>query len=98
MGCFDGHYLMGLQVGGPRAFHIGTCGMHIHNAKDCSADQPVRAVENLLSDVAKKLYPDDMSLVKSSIAAPVSRINGGWGDPRDHKLCRSYIAGDKHHP
>ncbi|XP_060608709.2 alpha-1,6-mannosyl-glycoprotein 2-beta-N-acetylglucosaminyltransferase [Anolis sagrei] len=87
----------------PRVFHTGgDCGMHHSKKKDkaaadkasaaCHPAAQIRKVEALLAAHRDSLFPEAMALSKRFPLAPLSPHvkNGGWGDIRDHELCKSY--------
>lgn len=72
-----------------RVLHTGNCGMH-HN-QDCQPEVARQRIKGLLALSQKFLFPS--SLIVNS-QQPVEHknnmINGGWGDIRDHALCKTY--------
>ncbi|XP_019406724.1 PREDICTED: alpha-1,6-mannosyl-glycoprotein 2-beta-N-acetylglucosaminyltransferase [Crocodylus porosus] len=75
----------------PRVFHTGNdCGMH--HKQTCRPGALVAKVDALLDANQQHLFPDTMSISKRYPLAPVAPHvkNGGWGDIRDHELCKSY--------
>lgn len=74
----------------PRVYHAGDCGMH--HKKACSPSTEKAKIENLLNKNAKYMFPEAMVVSKTySVSAISPRVkNGGWGDIRDHELCKSY--------
>ncbi|KAI8485934.1 Alpha-1,6-mannosyl-glycoprotein 2-beta-N-acetylglucosaminyltransferase [Branchiostoma belcheri] len=79
---------------GPRVFHIGTCGMH-HSNKDakCEVEKEVGYVEDLLRRNKPYLDPSGLYIKQrfdKSAVIKTMKPNGGWADPRDHRLCMSY--------
>ncbi|XP_062824789.1 alpha-1,6-mannosyl-glycoprotein 2-beta-N-acetylglucosaminyltransferase [Anolis carolinensis] len=83
----------------PRVFHTGgDCGMHHNKKKDdkaspaCHPAAQIHKVEVLLAAHRRSLFPEAMALSKRFPLAPLSPHvkNGGWGDIRDHELCKSY--------
>jgi len=77
----------------PRVFHIGECGVH-HKKKDCSSRVVLNKVHRTLQSGQRVLFPRQLVVVHS----PPKKVkkhkgNGGWGDTRDHALCRSFIEG-----
>ncbi|XP_060118210.1 alpha-1,6-mannosyl-glycoprotein 2-beta-N-acetylglucosaminyltransferase [Heteronotia binoei] len=75
----------------PRVFHTGDCGMH-HRQQACRPAAQAAKVDALLDANRQHLFPAAMSLSKRHALAPISPHvkNGGWGDIRDHELCKSY--------
>ncbi|XP_054827646.1 alpha-1,6-mannosyl-glycoprotein 2-beta-N-acetylglucosaminyltransferase [Eublepharis macularius] len=74
----------------PRVFHTGDCGMH--HKKACRPAAQSAKIDALLDANRQHLFPEAMSVSKRYSLAPVSPHvkNGGWGDIRDHELCKSY--------
>nr|XP_056707083.1 alpha-1,6-mannosyl-glycoprotein 2-beta-N-acetylglucosaminyltransferase [Euleptes europaea] len=74
----------------PRVFHTGDCGMH-HKAA-CRPAAHAAKVDALLDANRQHLFPPAMSISKRYSLVPLSPHvkNGGWGDIRDHELCKSY--------
>ncbi|KAL8168624.1 UNVERIFIED_CONTAM: hypothetical protein K2H54_008539 [Gekko kuhli] len=75
----------------PRVFHTGDCGMH-HRQAACRPAAHAARLDALLDANRRHLFPAAMSLGKRHALAPVAPHvkNGGWGDIRDHELCKSY--------
>jgi len=73
--------------------HIGTCGLHIKN-KNCSPNDIVAEVESILRARQKELFPKDMLVAKFTPRKLKVKMNGGWGDVRDHQLCSQYSLND----
>nr|XP_014427812.1 alpha-1,6-mannosyl-glycoprotein 2-beta-N-acetylglucosaminyltransferase [Pelodiscus sinensis] len=74
----------------PRVFHTGDCGMH--HKKSCRPSTQSAKIDSLLNNNQQYLFPETMSVSKRYSMAPLSPHvkNGGWGDIRDHELCKSY--------
>nr|XP_034996647.1 alpha-1,6-mannosyl-glycoprotein 2-beta-N-acetylglucosaminyltransferase [Zootoca vivipara] len=74
----------------PRVFHTGDCGMH--HKKQCQPAAQSAKVDALLDANRQHLFPETMVVGKRYSLAPLSPHvkNGGWGDIRDHELCKSY--------
>ncbi|XP_044292211.1 alpha-1,6-mannosyl-glycoprotein 2-beta-N-acetylglucosaminyltransferase, partial [Varanus komodoensis] len=74
----------------PRVFHTGDCGMH--HKKSCQPSAQSAKIDSLLSSNQQHLFPESMTISKRYSVAPLSPHvkNGGWGDIRDHELCKSY--------
>ena len=83
-----------MLVKAPRVFHIGECGVHHHNKKDCEATATVKRVLDILSRASKFLFPDKLVVkdipIRRKLKAPPG--NGGWGDIRDKTLCLSMAS------
>ncbi|XP_061609384.1 alpha-1,6-mannosyl-glycoprotein 2-beta-N-acetylglucosaminyltransferase [Phyllopteryx taeniolatus] len=79
----------------PRVFHAGDCGMH-HKKVTCMPASQKTKIENILQSSSKQLFPKNLLITKrlpsngaGGVAPHVK--NGGWGDIRDHELCKSYV-------
>ncbi|XP_003428431.2 alpha-1,6-mannosyl-glycoprotein 2-beta-N-acetylglucosaminyltransferase [Ornithorhynchus anatinus] len=74
----------------PRIYHAGDCGMH--HKKPCRPSAQSAKIESLLNGNRQHLFPETLSIGKRYSTAAVSPHvkNGGWGDIRDHELCKSY--------
>uniref|UniRef100_A0A914W1C0 Alpha-1,6-mannosyl-glycoprotein 2-beta-N-acetylglucosaminyltransferase n=1 Tax=Plectus sambesii TaxID=2011161 RepID=A0A914W1C0_9BILA len=71
----------------PRVFHVGDCGVHNHK---CQADSSMKKVMQILSSVKDNLFPTELHVSETSkrmLKPP--KENGGWGDIRDHALCKN---------
>ncbi|CAL8316069.1 unnamed protein product [Merluccius merluccius] len=79
----------------PRVFHAGDCGMHHKKAACMPASQKIK-IENVLQSSANQLFPKSLLITKRLPAGGAGGVaphvkNGGWGDIRDHELCKSYL-------
>ncbi|XP_062323678.1 alpha-1,6-mannosyl-glycoprotein 2-beta-N-acetylglucosaminyltransferase [Osmerus eperlanus] len=79
----------------PRIFHAGDCGMHHKKAVCMPASQKIK-IENILQSSGNQLFPKNLLITKRLPAPGVGGVaphvkNGGWGDIRDHELCKSYL-------
>ncbi|XP_066550251.1 alpha-1,6-mannosyl-glycoprotein 2-beta-N-acetylglucosaminyltransferase [Amia ocellicauda] len=74
----------------PRIFHAGDCGMH--HKKACMPSTQKSKIHSILLNTVNFLFPKSLLITKNLPAAGVSPHvkNGGWGDIRDHELCKSY--------
>ncbi|KAK0048563.1 alpha-1 6-mannosyl-glycoprotein 2-beta-N-acetylglucosaminyltransferase [Biomphalaria pfeifferi] len=78
-----------------RIFHVGECGMH-KKSKNCDPDSVVKQVEARLTENRQHLYPNLVSLAGDSrFKLRDPKPNGGWGDIRDHNLCKQYLNGSR---
>nr|CAB3263805.1 alpha-1,6-mannosyl-glycoprotein 2-beta-N-acetylglucosaminyltransferase-like [Phallusia mammillata] len=70
-----------------RVFHIGSCGTH--HKSDCNAREEAQSAIGQFRNA--QLFPDSLHIaLDSSAAASSPKPNGGWGDLRDHTLCKQY--------
>lgn len=86
---------MGIFLEASRVLHLGTCkGTHVKGGSaNCDAEQQARqALEKV--DMGS-LFPAEIKVTRSSLHVGKPFINGGWGDVRDHELCKSYIGYSK---
>ncbi|XP_005989562.1 alpha-1,6-mannosyl-glycoprotein 2-beta-N-acetylglucosaminyltransferase [Latimeria chalumnae] len=74
----------------PRIYHAGDCGMH--HKKICNPSSEKAKIDAVLNSNGKYLFPETVSISKRYNTAAISPHvkNGGWGDIRDHELCKSY--------
>jgi len=79
-----------MMVRGPRVFHIGECGVH-HKKSDCDSNLVMDKVKNILKTASTYLFPAKLSVGRVGLKKKVKlkKGNGGWGDRRDHELCRN---------
>ena len=85
-----------------RVQHLGvkTCGTHITDkgATECRVDEIRQQFQNDMKsqNITRSLFPSKMvetSKPKKLVTRRPFR-SGGWGDPRDIKLCLSFIEGE----
>ncbi|XP_076023873.1 alpha-1,6-mannosyl-glycoprotein 2-beta-N-acetylglucosaminyltransferase [Genypterus blacodes] len=79
----------------PRVFHAGDCGMH-HKKTACMPVSQKTKIENILQSSGNQLFPKNLLITKRLPANGAGGVaphvkNGGWGDIRDHELCKSYV-------
>ncbi|KAM3838135.1 alpha-1,6-mannosyl-glycoprotein 2-beta-N-acetylglucosaminyltransferase-like [Diretmus argenteus] len=79
----------------PRVFHAGDCGMH-HKKSACMPVSQKTKIENILQSSGNQLFPKNLLITKRLPANGAGGVaphvkNGGWGDIRDHELCKSYL-------
>lgn len=79
----------------PRIFHAGDCGMH-HKKASCMPISQKTKIENILQSSGNQLFPKNLLIAKRLPANGAGGVaphvkNGGWGDIRDHELCKSYV-------
>ncbi|XP_075700126.1 alpha-1,6-mannosyl-glycoprotein 2-beta-N-acetylglucosaminyltransferase [Rhinoderma darwinii] len=74
----------------PRIYHTGSCGMH--HKKSCKPTTESAKLEALFTGNQNYLFPENVLISRRySMAALSPHVkNGGWGDIRDHELCKSY--------
>ncbi|KAK5880299.1 hypothetical protein CesoFtcFv8_023340 [Champsocephalus esox] len=79
----------------PRVFHAGDCGMH-HKKTACMPISQKTKIDNILQSSGNQLFPKNLLITKRLPANGAGGVaphvkNGGWGDIRDHELCKSYV-------
>ena len=65
------------------------CFSGVHNHK-CQADSSANKVKQILESVKGNLFPAELHVTETSkrmLKPP--KENGGWGDVRDHELCKN---------
>ena len=70
---------------------MGECGVH-HKGKRCSDTTLIRKVRDTLTASEKWLFPKELlqqTPAKRTFKMP--KVNGGWGDRRDHQLCMHHL-------
>ncbi|XP_069493497.1 alpha-1,6-mannosyl-glycoprotein 2-beta-N-acetylglucosaminyltransferase [Ambystoma mexicanum] len=74
----------------PRVYHAGDCGMH--HKKACKPSTESAKIETVFNNNRQYMFPESLTISKRfSMAAYSPHVkNGGWGDIRDHELCKSY--------
>ncbi|KAJ3606195.1 hypothetical protein NHX12_025716 [Muraenolepis orangiensis] len=80
-----------LAARGTRVLHTGDCGLH-QKSKECQPEQAAQKVEEYLRLAKDGLFPPgDLVLSTAELVEHKAHVkNGGWGDPRDHTLCKNY--------
>ena len=69
-----------------RVYRLGSC---IGLKPNCALEEELRYIKSRLKD--HPLFPELESVSREHAAPPSSpRANGGWGDIRDHALCKQY--------
>ncbi|XP_071083737.1 alpha-1,6-mannosyl-glycoprotein 2-beta-N-acetylglucosaminyltransferase-like [Haliotis cracherodii] len=84
-----------LQPSAGRVFHIGLCHGFHRNVEGCSSKNIKREVTDLLIENEEYLFPKEVSLTHNQDAdfePGHAFANGGWKDPRDHRLCKSFLG------
>ncbi|KAG9344803.1 hypothetical protein JZ751_010490 [Albula glossodonta] len=74
----------------PRIFHAGECGIH-HN-RACMPSSQTAMIDRVLQSNVNQLFPKSLLITKRlpAVGTSPNTKNGGWGDIRDHELCKSY--------
>jgi len=65
-------------------------GVH-HKKSDCDSNLVMDKVKNILKTASTYLFPAKLSVGRVGLKKKVKlkKGNGGWGDRRDHELCRN---------
>ena len=74
-----------------RVIHIGDCGIH-HKSKTCDPSDKIKKLKDSYAQKPDEFFPKELLL--SNISTGIRRVkkpNGGWSDPRDHQLCKSFV-------
>ncbi|XP_030628694.1 alpha-1,6-mannosyl-glycoprotein 2-beta-N-acetylglucosaminyltransferase [Chanos chanos] len=78
-----------LAAKGTRILHTGDCGLHQKDA--CRPEMAQQKVEEALKQVQSSLFPQALSVTtQRPVEHKPHMKNGGWGDVRDHVLCKNY--------
>lgn len=86
--CLKKEYPMLLALA-PRVLHIGDCG-GIHHKKTCNPQEYARKAAETVANLKDRLFPVQLEKSTQVLHKPKNpKVNGGWGDPRDHNLCRN---------
>lgn len=64
-----------------------------HHHQSCNENAAAEKVKGQLESYRPYLFPASLTLPLTSRGNQnrVQRNFGGWGDPRDHKLCLSFV-------
>jgi alpha-1,6-mannosyl-glycoprotein beta-1,2-N-acetylglucosaminyltransferase len=77
----------------------GFSGVH-HKGKKCDAattSARVVSIENLIASSQNLLFPSSLGISGyPRTPTKMPKANGGWGDVRDHKLCKRFLDVDTH--
>ena len=77
-----------IQFKATRLFHLGSCS-GMHSEKSCDIQTELQNIKKKTNGLS--LFPEKLHVALDNPAMPGSPpINGGWGDIRDHLLCKSY--------
>lgn len=78
-----------LAAQGSRVLHTGDCGLH--QKENCRPEWASQRVEESLQMAKECLNPSLLVLSSAEAAEHKAHMkNGGWGDVRDHSLCKNY--------
>lgn len=78
-----------LVAQGSRVLHTGDCGLH--QKDNCRPEMALKRVEDNLQKAKLGLFPQGLFLSGSEPVEHKAHMkNGGWGDVRDHALCKNY--------
>lgn len=78
-----------LVAQGSRVMHTGDCGLH--QKENCRPEWAMQRVEENLKNAKDNLFPASITLTSAEMAEHKPHMkNGGWGDVRDHSLCKNY--------
>lgn len=72
-----------------RVLHTGDCGLHQKEA--CKPEMAQAKVQESLQQAKSGLFPQTFTVTDhGSVQHTPHMKNGGWGDIRDHALCKNY--------
>lgn len=78
-----------LVAQGSRVLHTGDCGLH--QKQDCNPEDAAQKAEEEHRKAKEGFFPQTLALTESETPEHKPHIkNGGWGDIRDHFLCKNY--------
>uniref|UniRef100_A0AAY4CAN0 Alpha-1,6-mannosyl-glycoprotein 2-beta-N-acetylglucosaminyltransferase n=1 Tax=Denticeps clupeoides TaxID=299321 RepID=A0AAY4CAN0_9TELE len=78
-----------LAARGTRVLHTGDCGLHQKDA--CQPEQAHARILDSLRQAKAALFPDTLAITRQGPVEHRAHVkNGGWGDIRDHALCKTY--------
>ena len=73
-----------------RVVHIGDCGTH-HKLKNCHPNNKTQSLLESYNNNKQEFFPHYFNLTKVYYENKrFCKPNGGWADPRDHLLCKSF--------
>ncbi|CAG0887461.1 unnamed protein product [Cyprideis torosa] len=90
--------LLFLVAKSSRVYHIGECeGIH-HQKKPANLKRPQCSLPGEVQKVKRASalfphFPKKLKIVKGVLKIKPHKGNGGWGDPRDHRLCKHLSTG-----
>jgi len=74
-----------------RVLHIGACGTHF-KGKACDVSQKSRELNEIIEAQNDFFFPSNpVQQTESKVVIKLTKPNGGWPDPRDHQLCKSFL-------
>lgn len=89
--CFT-NQLKVLKMKASRVFHMGICGIH-HTGENCNVEVSKNNIQAMLDNNKEHMFPSAVTIDGySGVKQNDPRLNGGWGDPRDHQLCLSFLG------
>lgn len=75
-----------------RVVHVGECGIH-HKGKNCDPKEKINLLKDNFKKNFKYFFPSSFNIGRVNTAIKiVKKSNGGWSDPRDHELCKSFAS------
>lgn len=78
-----------LVAQGSRVLHTGNCGLH--QKENCRPEWALQKAEEFLQMAKDSLFPQSLVLSSTEPVEHKAHMkNGGWGDIRDHILCKNY--------
>ncbi|XP_018585859.2 alpha-1,6-mannosyl-glycoprotein 2-beta-N-acetylglucosaminyltransferase [Scleropages formosus] len=72
-----------------RVLHTGDCGLHQKDS--CRSELALQKVQEVQELAKKSLFPTSLVISNQESVENKAHVkNGGWGDIRDHSLCKNY--------
>ena len=72
--------------------HYSGTHQRIHGSEGCNWNEAVVKVKAFISANQQYYFPTELVIDGGlSATSPRKQGFGGWGDPRDHKLCLSFV-------
>lgn len=66
-------------------------GIH-HKGMSCDPKESVNTIEMAYTSKKDEFFPDQIELESVNTGIKRAKVsNGGWSDPRDHQLCKSFF-------
>ena len=64
-----------------------------HDGDDCNWNEAVVNVRSYISENRQFYFPSQLYIESRNVPSTYPSIKnfGGWGDPRDHQMCLSFV-------
>ncbi|CAF0703814.1 unnamed protein product [Brachionus calyciflorus] len=74
-----------------RVAHLGECGTHF-KSKACDPKVKLGEMKKKYEESKSNFFPRDLNFSGKIFGMrKIKKSNGGWSDPRDHELCKSFV-------